>query len=233
MGFLGAAMTKVPPCHEQRDRQPASVCRHDFKRKHPPDRQPSTLIVQVPTCGSRVATDPWPSGPPAPRLHESQGSGRRRPRGPVPGVHEEPTGVRRESFAYVLLLLRRPVEAKRSRPRWHHRAGSTTVRPAVHGAAARTAIAMGARAGAPTLTASSLTSRTNGSFGHGHRTRFSPQDAVSHSTPGRRKRCSGPGPFTDSPYTPPVARDGGSVRTRTFVRSAPPHPPGGLQRRGG
>jgi hypothetical protein len=30
--------------------------------------QPSTLIVQVPTCGSRVATDPWPSGPPALRL---------------------------------------------------------------------------------------------------------------------------------------------------------------------
>jgi hypothetical protein len=36
----------------------------------------STLIVQVPICGSRVATDPWPSGPLDSRLHESQGSGR-------------------------------------------------------------------------------------------------------------------------------------------------------------
>jgi hypothetical protein len=43
--------------------------------------EPSTLIVQGPTCGSRVATDPWPSGPPDSRLHESQGSGREAARG--------------------------------------------------------------------------------------------------------------------------------------------------------
>src|SRR5436189_4625514 len=112
MGFFGAATTTAPPLpFSGAIGASGSVSRHDEYRKHLAG--PVTEYTDRAGTNLRfaLATDPWPSGPPAPRLHESRGSRRRRRRGQVPHLHEEPTGVRSGPQAHVLLLLRRPLGA--------------------------------------------------------------------------------------------------------------------------
>ena len=55
----------------QDQQQLACVCKHDYGRSYRRRSRTEYTELAGSTCGSRVATDPWPSGPPAPRLHES------------------------------------------------------------------------------------------------------------------------------------------------------------------